>query len=129
MGVLEAEDVLAIDKSLRDGVPQQELADEFGISPQSVSAINMGRAWSAVTGRPWRPRYGKPRSQQDTGRTLAPDDVLAIDKMLREGVRGTVIAKEFAVTDRTVSAIKLGRNWGRITGREEAPLKFRRKSK
>jgi transposase-like protein len=117
---LDAEDVRVIDQELRAGVPQADLAREFGVSPQSISAIATGAAWAHVTGRPQPPLPNR--------HVLIYEDVRAIDQALREGVRGTVIAKEFGVSDRTVSAIKLGRNWGHVTGREAAPMKFTRKA-
>lgn len=121
IGRLETEDVRIIDKELRRGVSQEELALDFGVAQQSISAIATGMTWAHVTGRAQPPMPNR--------HILTYEDVRAIDKLLREGVRGNVIAQEFAISDRTVSAIKLGRAWGRVTGREAAPMKFTRSTK
>jgi DNA-binding NarL/FixJ family response regulator len=113
--ILTEADVAYVLEALANGATTVDLAAEMGVHRKTISRIKNGTAWRYVTG-------GMPERH-----VLTREDVLAIDKALREGVRGTVIAWEFEISPQTVSAIKLGRNWGWITGRT-APKKFTRKA-
>jgi len=106
--VLTEEDVRLIYKALKDGEPQGMLAREFGVTQQSISAINNGAAWSAVTGEIHKPSR---RSQ------LTVEDVRTIDQALRAGGSAAALAKDYSVSEETISNIKRGRNWTWVTGR------------
>lgn len=106
--VLTEEDVRLIHRALLDGEPQPALANEFGITQQSVSAIKTGAAWAHVTGVVHKPTA---KSQ------LTVEDVLAIDTALRAGATGSSLAEDYAVSQETISNIKRGRNWTWVTGR------------
>jgi len=47
---LTEDQVLAIYRDHKDGKPQWELADEFGVSQPNISAICSGRTWAWLTG-------------------------------------------------------------------------------
>ena len=47
---------------------------------------------------------------------LTEEDVEIIFDRLREGERGTSIARDFAVSQQTISSIATGRTWGHVTG-------------
>ncbi len=105
---LTAEDALAIYQAVRNGEPQAVLAAEFGITQQSVSAINTGASWSSVTGQAFHATH---RAQ------LTVDDVRAIDEALKAGVSNKVLAQDYAVSNQAISNIKCGRDWVWVTGR------------
>jgi transcriptional regulator with XRE-family HTH domain len=107
-GVLTEDDVLTIDAALREGESQPQLAAEFGVTQQTISAINTGKAYSELTGRTL---LTSAKAQ------LTVEDVIAIDQALREGIPGKLIAEDYAVTEQAISNIKRGRNWTWITGR------------
>ena len=106
--VLTEDDVRLIFQALQDGEPQPSLANEFGITQQSISAIKTGAAWAHVTGAVHRPSQ---KSQ------LTAEDVLAIDAAIRAGEPGAALAAEYGVSQETISNIKHGRNWNWVTGR------------
>jgi DNA-binding XRE family transcriptional regulator len=106
--VLSEDDVLFIHAALRDGESQPALAADFGVTQQTISAINTGKAYSELTGR----------VQQQTAKAqLTVEDVRAIDVALRAGIPGRVIAEDYAVSEQAISNIKCGRNWTWVTGR------------
>ena len=55
-----------------------------------------------------------------SGPVLEPEDVLVINERLQRGEMGAVIARDFAVAQQSVSAIKTGKTWGRVTGNGNA---------
>lgn len=108
MPVLTEDDVLAIHDALQHGESQPALAADFGVTQQTISAINTGKFWGDVTGKVL---VTSARAQ------LTVEDVRAIDVALRAGIPGRVIAEDYAVSEQAISNIKRGRNWTWITGR------------
>lgn len=106
--VLSEDDVLFIHAALRDGESQPSLAADFGVTQQTISAINTGKAWGEITGRPL---------VTTANAQLTVEDVRAIDMALRAGIPGKVIAEDYAVSEQAISNIKRGRNWTWVTGR------------
>jgi hypothetical protein len=106
--VLSEDDVLFIHAALRDGETQPALAADFGVTQQTISAINTGKAWGEITGRTL---LTSAKAQ------LTVEDVRAIDVALRAGVPGRIIAEDYCVSEQAISNIKRGRNWTWITGR------------
>lgn len=51
-----------------------------------------------------------------TGTELTREDVEIIYARLQSGERGAAIARDFAVSQQAVSAIRTGENWGHVTG-------------
>jgi len=49
---------------------------------------------------------------------LEREDVEVIHERLNAGERSTTIARDFCVSQQTISAIKRGQLWGHVTGRE-----------
>lgn len=47
---------------------------------------------------------------------LTPEDVRIINERLQQGEKGAVIARDFAVSQQSVSAIKTGETWNWLTG-------------
>ena len=57
---------------------------------------------------------------------LEREDVEVIHLRLEQGEPGTTIARDFCISQQTVSGIKNGQLWARVTGR---PLKISKKPK
>lgn len=47
---------------------------------------------------------------------LTAEDVLVINERLQEGEKGAVIARDFAISQQSVSSIKTGETWNWLTG-------------
>lgn len=50
---------------------------------------------------------------------LTPEDVEVINERLQRGEKGAVIARDFAVSQQSISAIKTGDAWNWLTGNKE----------
>lgn len=110
--VLTREDVEVIHERLTRGDKGVDIARDFVVSQQTVSAIRTGEYWGHVTGL--RPGGPKARSHQGD---LSPAQVLDIDAALREGVEVTALAARYGVAYHTIYAIRLGSSWAWLTGR------------
>jgi len=108
MGVLSRDQVLDIYERILDGEAGPSIADDYGISQQSVSAIGTGRNWSSVTGASFNPG---PRSP------LTDDQVLEIDGLLRDGYSVRDLAGMYGASFNTIREIRSGRRWFNVTGR------------
>lgn len=51
-----------------------------------------------------------------SSKVLTREDVEVINLRLQEGEKGAVIARDFAVSQQSISAIKTGESWGWLTG-------------
>lgn len=49
-------------------------------------------------------------------KVLTREDVEIINERLKNGEQGAVIARDFAVSQQSVSAIKTGATWSHVTG-------------
>lgn len=56
---LTEEDVLAIRRLIADGIPQRQIAAQFGVTKSPINEIHKGRAWSWLT-RDQKPLTGQP---------------------------------------------------------------------
>lgn len=54
---------------------------------------------------------------------LIEEDVLAIFDRIKAGDKNVDIARDFAVSEQTISGIKNGQTWSRVTGIEYKPRK------
>ncbi|MGZ4659640.1 MAG: hypothetical protein ACXVYB_00005 [Arthrobacter sp.] len=109
---LNAEDVLAIHERLLTGEPGSDIARDFAVSQQTVSAIRSGKSWGHVTGlNPKDPREHNRRG------VLTREQVLAISDSLRNNGRAYRLAKEYGVSPNTIYQIKVGQTWAWLTGR------------
>jgi transposase len=61
-----------------------------------------------------------------SGVVLEREDVEVINLRLEQGEQGTAIARDFCVSQQTISAIKNGQLWASVTGR---PLRISKKPK
>ena len=109
---LTVEDVEIIYSRLQNGDKGAAIARDFAVSQQSISAIRTGENWGHVTGL----KPGDPRAHTNRG-TLTRDQVLAVDRLLKEGVEVGVLARSYGVTYQTIYAIRLGTSWAWLTGR------------
>jgi hypothetical protein len=110
--VLTAEDVMVIHERLCLGHKGVDIARDFAVSQQTVSAIRTGECWGHVTGiRPADPRAHIHRA------VLVEDQVLEVDTLLKAGVPVAEVARRFGVAYQTVSNIRHGISWAWLTGR------------
>lgn len=110
--VLTVEDVVVIHERLAKGHKGADIARDFAVSQQSVSAIRTGESWGSVTGK----SQGDPKPRSDRG-VLGRADVLAVDALLKEDVPVGAIARSFGVSYQTIYAIRMGTSWAWLTGR------------
>jgi uncharacterized protein (DUF433 family) len=52
---------------------------------------------------------------------LEEEDVKVIFQRLQEGEKGAAIARDFAISQQSISAIKTGKSWGHVTGLGDPP--------
>ena len=121
---LTVEDVVVIHERLTLGHKGVDIARDFAVSQQAVSAIRTGDNWGHVTGI----RPSDPRAHTHRG-ILSEDQVLAVDSLLKEGVPVAVLARSFGVAYQTIYAIRLGTSWAWLTGRAEVKPRKRRASR
>lgn len=50
-GVLNREQVLAIDAALKEGVRPSHLAEQYGVSHNTIYQLRLGQTWAWLTGR------------------------------------------------------------------------------
>lgn len=106
---LTNDQVREIAAMLTVSVPQQEIADRFGVTQAAVSLIALGRTWQSVTGfavQPVDPNHVK----------LDGDKAREIVRLRREGVPRMEVARRFGVTLTAVKFITSGRTWSEETG-------------
>jgi len=108
MGVLSRDQVLDIYERILDGEAGPSIADDYGISQQSVSAIGTGRNWGTVTGAAFQPGARTP---------LTDDQVMEIDTLLQDGYSVKELAANYGVSLNTIREIRSGRRWFNVTGR------------
>lgn len=110
--VLTREDVEVIHERLTRGERGVDIARDFVVSQQTVSAIRTGEYWGHVTGV----QQGSPRSRSDIG-TLRRDQVLAVSGRLHDGATVKDLASEYGVPYHVIYDIRVGASWAWLTGR------------
>lgn len=114
--VLDVEDVKAIYARILQGDRGTVIARDFAISQQTVSGIKRGKHWGEITGlrEPCAPQ------EKTAGfAILTKDQVLAIDRALREGTKCAPLSRQYGVCYTTISYIKHGITWAWLTGRPQ----------
>lgn len=104
------EEIVFIHGEIRKGKrgTQARLAEEFGVTQQTISEIATGKSWAHLTGVKYVPR---PHAK------IAKETVLQIDAAIRAGLSNTEISEKFSLHSGTVSQIKNGKRWTSVTGR------------
>ncbi|MDT0160433.1 NUMOD3 domain-containing DNA-binding protein [Bacillus sp. AG4(2022)] len=104
------DEVLIIKERLETGEATSEIAKDFNVTKQAISAIKEGRTWTHVTSgkviSKVPPRMG--------GSKLNSLEVIKIIELLKEGKTCQSIANIYGVRQETVNAIKLNRTWKQI---------------
>lgn len=97
-------DVKEIRRRCGAGETQASVAQEYGITPVTVSCVCTGKNWGWLPGsRPARPRV-----------FLQPSDISKIRAKLTTGHTHCSIAKLFGVSRTAVTAIATGQNWADV---------------
>lgn len=56
-------------------------------------------------------RLNRPKGEQNGRSKLSYEDVLLIKRRLKEGIKQNILAKEFNISQQTISNIKLNQSW------------------
>ena len=95
------------------GLSRAELSAKHGVPLASLNDYTTGDACLWLHGRNGCPTTEQIRAARRTkpGAKIAADDVREIKRLLREGVTGLDIARQFGVHRATISDIKAGKTW------------------
>lgn len=107
---LDAEDARQVMAALEAGRSGRSIAEEFGVSPSTVSAIKHGQAWASLDPELPSRLAEKPRR----GKALTAEQAAAIKQRLADGQSTRGIATQFGVSASTVRSIAQGRTWAGI---------------
>jgi group I intron endonuclease len=111
--ILNIEIVSNIKQLLMEGVRTQIICDQFKISPFLVSQIRLGETWEYVN--PHHTLFPKIYGRGSLmASILVESNIPIIRKLLQDGISQTKIAKQFNVSQRTISDIKTGKTWKHI---------------
>lgn len=112
--ILTNAEVLDIRRRYAQGEYGVDLAKEFGVSRPAIYQIVSGRNWKKLDG----PRSKIPKGPRPDflpkHTLLTPAQVEMIYRRRIAGERGADLAREFGVSQATVSAIYKKRNWKRL---------------
>ena len=114
--VLDSAGARQVMAALESGRSGRSIAEEFGISPSTVSAIKHGQAWSAVD--PELP--ARLARQPRLGKALCAAQVAEIKQRVLAGQSSRKVAAEFGVSASTIQAISHGRTWAEVAPRGES---------
>ncbi|WP_437226068.1 helix-turn-helix domain-containing protein [Planctomicrobium sp. SH661] len=96
----------AVQNGYRPGLQLDRIDNDLGYSPENCRFVT-----ASENNRNKRPRGSPLRNYT----RVTPDDVIAIRKLLDEGVPQREIGRRFNVCHATVWAIKAGRTWVEVT--------------
>ena len=99
--------------ALEAGRSGRSIAEEFGISPSTVSAIKRGQAWAELDPGLAARLADKPRQ----GKALTVSQVAEIKQRLLAGQSSRKVAAEYSVSASTVQAISQGKTWAEVAPR------------
>jgi len=99
--------------ALEAGRSGRSIAEEFGISPSTVSAIKRGQAWAELDPGLAARLADKPRR----GKALTVSQVAEIKQRLLAGQSSRKVAAEYGVSASTVQAISQGKTWAEVAPR------------
>jgi len=104
--VLVESELPTIIKLMLAGKKDQEIADEYGVTRQSINAIRIGDNWKHL-GLTIPGRYnGAPRT-----RKITAEDVPYIRECIKNGKLDAEIAVEFGSHPSTIRQIRIGNTW------------------
>jgi DNA-binding Xre family transcriptional regulator len=87
----------------------KQIGQRFGVSGRTVSSINAGTTWTHVEG------IGSQIAVERVTTKLDVEKVKQIKRLILEGMGTTKISNLFGVTKQTISCIKFGKIWKRVT--------------
>jgi len=99
--------------ALEAGRSGRSIAEEFGVSPSTVSAIKRGQAWAQLDPGFAARLADKPRR----GKALTVSQVAEIKQRLLAGQSSRKVAVEYGVSASTVQAISQGKTWAEVAPR------------
>lgn len=97
------------------GAKNAELAERYGLSPNSVQDITLGRSWTHLLGVDGAPSLADLKARAAVARKatakITQEDATEIRRRLAAGEMGKDLAVEYGIHKATVSDIKLGKIW------------------
>lgn len=112
LAVLSSRDAVQIYEMAWGGVPRKQIAAQFGVATNAVWRIQYGQTWVRETGHDSAARPGP-----GNGSCLSSAQAQEIYRLAWNDPRNnTEVGAMFGVTQATVSDIKHGRTWARVTG-------------
>ena len=112
-GILDVSGATQVMAALEAGRSGRSIAEEFGVSPSTVSSIKRGTAWVALD--PDLPT--RLAQQARRGKRLCATQVAEIKQRLLAGQSSRVVAREYGVSGSTIQAISQGRTWADVAPR------------
>jgi DNA-binding CsgD family transcriptional regulator len=105
MALLDESQVKEIVVLIRESrLSYRQIGLRYGVSLEVVFRIRNGESWTHITG-------GKVFHRPRCAVKLESEDVSEIKRLLSQGLPQRAIADRFNVSDKTITNIKLGRQW------------------
>jgi hypothetical protein len=114
---LTAEQVIEISELLKQGVTRREIGKRYGVNPVTITAINLGKSWSHITGAAYdKPICASrpPGAKRHHKAKLTINQVNEIRSRLAQGESSYALAKEYRVSRSTIYSIKTRKQWSSI---------------
>lgn len=111
---LTEEDVKEIKLLLQKGLEHQEIAKKFNVTAGTITSIKNGKNWGYVKVEGIDDEQLKKYRHPRYGSKLDKEKVKDIKRLLKEGIKGSVIADLFGVARVTIYDIKSGKTWKNV---------------
>lgn len=105
---LQEEDILDIISMLNENVSQKQIAEKYRVTASTISAIKAGRSFEKY--------FHLVKVNVNPVKILSETDIIKIVALFKEGYNNHEIAKKFNVNPCTISDIRVGKSWNKITG-------------
>lgn len=105
---LQEKDILDIISMLNENIPQKQIAEKYGVTISTISSIKAGRSFEKY--------FHLVKVNVNPVKILSELDITTIVALFKEGYKNHEIAKRFNVSPCTISDIRVGKSWNKITG-------------
>jgi transcriptional regulator with XRE-family HTH domain len=107
---LDLDQVRVIAERIAEGERHAAIAEDFGVSVQTIRAIKSGKRWAGAIDEVLRARMQEASSRV----VLDAEGARGVMAALEVGRPGRSIAREFGISPSMVSAIKHGQSWSAL---------------
>lgn len=105
-GMLTEKNVRGIKLSFLEGAPNEEIAKCFGVPVKLLEQVRKKLSWAL--------EFHSERKRLSKGTILSEKDVIEIKTLLRQGISGSGLARQFGVSRQLIAQIKQGAAWAHI---------------